>query len=200
MCGTTRPTNPTSPAAATVAGREERRDEKHASNRGIHLEPQTRRGFFAECEHIDLATERDERTAPDQEVAEQHGNLRPGGLAHRTHHPPERVTDRIRLGIGEHHHDGRVGERADDDARHQQHPRIAARAGGVRHDERGEHRDDGSDKRRERQQRAGDAGRLRQDGSYRRATRHAEQIRLGERIPHRPLEGRPGHAEPHADE
>ena len=190
-CGTTRPTKPTRPAAATVAAassdaaRKTRgpRDRRHAEPRG---------GVVAEGEHVDRAREREQRAEPSATYVR--GEPRPASsVASPTdpiiHQSASRTTLACAFAsatmIAAFANAPTTTPAMSSDAR------VATPAGGARDDQRERDRRRARRRRPRRDEPEGrHAQRDGEDRTHRRATRDAEQVRLGERVPRRALQRR----------
>ena len=125
---------PTRPAARDGAGGEQRRGDVDGERDARDAHAESGRGVLAEGEHVDRAREREQHDDAERDVPARESHLRPARVADGAHHPPERAAHDVVLRIRQRDHDRRVGERADDDAGHEDDARVAVSAGGARDD------------------------------------------------------------------
>ena len=119
----------TSPTTLTVTRR-------FAADPG-RVHAQRRGGLAPEREHIHIASHGDEVRGADRQPCGERGDGVPLRARDGTHHPPERVANGVRRRAGERDHDRRIGERTDDDARHEQDAGIGAAASRPGHEQHG---------------------------------------------------------------
>ena len=123
------------PRGRDGAGGEQRRRDVHAGATRATSHTESGGGVLAEREHVDRAAQREQRPDADRDETRR---AAPATTSRRRRSPSSTTARRARvvLRVRERDHDRRVGERADDDAGHEQDARVAAPAGGTRDEQR----------------------------------------------------------------
>ena len=192
--------NPTSPAAATVPAASSAAATYTVSDTRATRTPRPAAVSSPSASTSMRAREGEQHTDADRDVHREHAHLRPARVADGAHHPPQRAAHDVVLRVRERHHDRGVGERADHDAGHEHHARIALPARRARDEQRERDRAERAGEPRERYDRGGCMKRDGEHRAHRRAAGDAEQVRLGEPVSRRALQRGAGCAKPGADE
>ncbi len=200
MCGTSRPTKPTRPAALTVPAASRAPRHVHGDRHARYINAQARCRVVSERQDVDGAAECHQHAHAHRDEYREHAHLAPARVARGAHHPPECSAYGGCVGIGERHHDDCVRECTHHHTRHQHHACIATPARSASHDQCERNGHERASKSGRGHHHARRVQRYREHRAHRRAPRHAKQVRFREPVACCSLERRAGSCQARAHE